>query len=139
MNKTCRKCGETKECGEFRVRVDRPGQLYSWCIQCKLEYDRKYYKDNERDRQTKVKAARDKVRKRNQEIILCWLEAHPCVDCGEPDPIVLEFDHLQADEKVVEVSTLTTASKYRLLVEMAKCEVVCANCHRRRTYVRGVS
>lgn len=57
---------------------------------------------------------------------------HPCVDCGETDPLVLEFDHLR--DKCFNIGTgLRTYTWHAIVDEIAKCEVVCANCHRRRT------
>jgi hypothetical protein len=62
------------------------------------------------------------------------LRTHPCVDCGESDPVVLDFDHVTG-EKRAEVSTLARGGHRLKTVkaEMAKCEIRCANCHRRRT------
>jgi L-lysine 2,3-aminomutase len=60
----------------------------------------------------------------------------PCVDCGESDPLVLEFDHLE--EKSFNIAKgLRSHSWEAILDEIGKCEVVCANCHRRRTALRG--
>ncbi len=61
---------------------------------------------------------------------------HPCVDCGESDPLALEFDHL--GEKSFNIAKgLRDHSWDTVLAEIRKCEVVCANCHRRRTARRG--
>jgi hypothetical protein len=59
------------------------------------------------------------------------------VDCGESDAVVLEFDHL--DEKTASISELVScaATTRSVDAEIARCEVVCANCHRRRTARRG--
>jgi hypothetical protein len=61
-----------------------------------------------------------------------YFRTHPCTDCGERDPVVLEFDHLSG-----KLFAIGQALPYRswqsILDEIAKCEVVCANCHRRRT------
>jgi hypothetical protein len=68
----------------------------------------------------------------NQAFIVDYLRTHPCVDCGERDIVVLEFDHLR--DKTASVSRLLAANSIRRIQqEIAKCEVVCANCHRRRT------
>jgi hypothetical protein len=69
--------------------------------------------------------------------VLDHLRQHPCVDCGEADPVVLEFDHL--DEKTASISVLLsqTATRKALEAEIARCEVVCTNCHRRRTARRA--
>lgn len=64
-----------------------------------------------------------------------YFKTHPCVDCGEGDPVVLEFDHLR--DKSFDVGTgLRDRPWQSVLAEMKKCEVVCANCHRRRTASR---
>ena len=62
---------------------------------------------------------------------------HPCVDCGETDPVVLEFDHL--DEKLASICLLLSqaATSKAIKAEIARCEVVCTNCHRRRTATRA--
>ena len=62
-----------------------------------------------------------------------YIADHPCVDCGESDADVLDFDHLR--NKRANVSRLVhTAVSWDLIVaEISKCEVRCANCHRRRT------
>jgi hypothetical protein len=63
-----------------------------------------------------------------------YLLNHPCVDCGEADPVVLEFDHVRGI-KVASVSRMVNivVALPLLKAEIAKCEVRCANCHRRRT------
>jgi hypothetical protein len=66
-----------------------------------------------------------------------------CKDCGEKDPVVLELDHLDPSTKDRKMNKYgRTAVNWRslsweaLAAEVAKCEVVCANCHRRRTAVQ---
>src|SRR5213592_3239392 len=62
--------------------------------------------------------------------LVAYLSKHPCVDCGEDDPIVLEFDHLR-DKKFAISAGLQSRPWQDVLDEIAKCDVVCANCHRR--------
>lgn len=65
---------------------------------------------------------------------------HPCTDCNETDPLVLEFDHVpERGEKRLRVGNAYKWTPKRLpelLAEIQKCEVVCANCHKRRTELR---
>lgn len=71
---------------------------------------------------------------RHRAMIWAYLADHPCVDCGEADPVVLEFDHRDGSDKHSHVSKMVShASDERLMAEIAKCDVRCANCHRRRT------
>ncbi len=67
--------------------------------------------------------------------LIAFFRDNPCVDCGERDPVVLEFDHL-ADKEFEVCSNLAGRSWKSILAEMEKCEVVCSNCHRRRTAQR---
>jgi 5-methylcytosine-specific restriction endonuclease McrA len=70
------------------------------------------------------------------QYLVAFLREHPCADCGEGDPIVLEFDHLR--DKRFSISVGLQGRRWQdVLDEIAKCEVVCANCHRRRTAKRG--
>ncbi|OLD51502.1 MAG: hypothetical protein AUI58_07205 [Chloroflexi bacterium 13_1_40CM_2_70_6] len=65
--------------------------------------------------------------------VLEYLDAHPCVDCGMDDSVVLDFDH--RGEKTAAVSTLVRQARTwsEVTAEIKKCEVRCANCHARRT------
>jgi len=70
--------------------------------------------------------------KRNGLYILQYFKEHSCVDCPEKDPIVLDFDHRNPREKEFKVSKLINCSMKTLKKEIAKCDVRCANCHRKR-------
>jgi hypothetical protein len=55
------------------------------------------------------------------------------VDCGETDPVVLEFDHVRGEKKG-EIAMMVRVDGWdKIVEEMAKCELRCANCHRRKT------
>ena len=75
--------------------------------------------------------------RRNQQLINRLREV-PCTDCGQHyPPHVMEFDHRDARSKKARVSALIgRASVATILAEAAKCDVVCTNCHRVRTYER---
>ena len=96
-------------------------------------YMAEYYKGHPAVR----KRLRDGNRRRRQErklYIQEYLLSHPCVDCGKTDPIVLEFDHVRG-RKVKEISRFRchNLTWIGLLKEIEKCDVRCANCHRRKT------
>ena len=67
-----------------------------------------------------------------------FLSLKECIDCGEKDPIVLDFDHKNPSKKFKPISNMLSGhySWESLLKEIKKCEIRCANCHRRRTYIQ---
>lgn len=59
---------------------------------------------------------------------------NPCTDCGETNPVILEFDHRDSSEKSGTVSEMVITHSMELIeAEVAKCDVRCANCHRLKT------
>jgi len=63
-----------------------------------------------------------------------YLAERQCVDCGQSDPEVLDFDHRDGAEKVETIAWLRARGREEeLLEEITKCEIRCANCHQRRT------
>lgn len=77
----------------------------------------------------------------NRAKLFDYLKQHPCVDCGESRPEVLEFDHVRGkkvrgkDGCTIDVSSMVSR-KYSwkaIEKEIKKCDVRCANCHRIRT------
>jgi hypothetical protein len=74
--------------------------------------------------------------KRRAAIVGRWKQRRGCADCGwRGHPAALDLDHVRGD-KVCGVAQMYTYSWDRVKQEIAKCEVVCANCHRIRTYER---
>lgn len=73
--------------------------------------------------------------KRNQEYVLAVLQKNHCIDCSELDPVVLDFDHINREEKFRSVAKLIRqgAALVKLQNEIDKCVIRCANCHRRKT------
>jgi hypothetical protein len=76
------------------------------------------------------------LRARNLLFLLEYLRGQPCVDCGEADPVVLDFDHVGQKRWGVVQLAGRECSLTALEREIAECEVRCANCHRRRTIVQ---
>lgn len=99
------------------------------------QYAKKHYQQNKLDYLERAKAHTAKNRAELRAHIDSVLAHSCCVDCGESDPVVLEFDHLKPLAKLFcigEAATLNRSLK-SLKAEIAKCEVRCANCHRRKT------
>lgn len=126
-------CGETKPLDQFAVSRRRADGRTTYCKPCKKVYNEAYYQRT-RDQHNPSRAERrTRHRAGNQRRVIEYLSTHPCVDCGETDLVVLDFDHQR--DKVADVSRLVNdgAPWARIEAEIEKCEVVCANDHRRRT------
>jgi hypothetical protein len=127
--KLCTKCETTKDSSLFYKRTKSHDGLSSWCKDCFKKYDQdRAPLDRERKARNR-KTANDKAR----NYILNYLSTHSCVDCFIDDPIVLEFDHKDDCEKSYNISEMLTFSVERIKLEIDKCDVRCANCHRKRT------
>ena len=95
-----------------------------------------HYEANKAAYKARAMAHNKKTRAAVRAFLLEHLLGHPCVDCRESDPVVLEFDHRDPKEKCFDLGSSVTGG-YALesvKLEVAKCDIRCANCHRRKTY-----
>ncbi|SRR6266498_4310479 len=97
------------------------------------EWRREYYKQN-REKISKQQRENQAVRREENRIFIREVKNVPCADCGVKYPwYCMDFDHVQG-EKEFNVSMMIEKSRARIQKEIDKCEVVCSNCHRERTY-----
>jgi hypothetical protein len=95
------------------------------------EYDKEYYRKN---REHLLEKQKEK-NQRHIEKVGAWLNEYKkglsCARCSESHPATLQFHHRDPKEKDFSVSMFRRGkySKERILAEIAKCEVICANCH----------
>jgi hypothetical protein len=127
--RTCSRCEEVLPVTAFNRHGD--GHQW-WCRAC----FREYFRERGALHLDQVRASKRKRRARAKAFVNEYLETHPCVNCGESDRVVLEFDHVGV--KTGHISRLADSgySIAALEAEISACEVVCANCHRRRTAER---
>jgi hypothetical protein len=132
--KRCGTCQAEKPTSDFGKNRAKPDGLQSSCNPCRKKVNASYYRRSKEKfnpiRQERLRKARAESRRRLAEYLL----DHPCVDCGESDIVVLQFDH-RSDNKVADVGTMVAdgLTWSRIAAEIAKCDVVCANDHSRRT------
>lgn len=140
---TCSGCGKEKIMWAFATFKTRRGETRrrGVCKDCrglnvkkKFSYYQKWRRAYNKRNRT-VKALRDAARRSACKTYVDKIKAKtPCADCGERFPaICMDFDHLKGKNK--SVSGLVSGA-YRLELikeEIAKCEIVCSNCHRLRT------
>ncbi len=126
--RVCSKCSLTKSSEEFAK-----GNI---CRRCMSVYHLAWYHKNKHNRIHLRDKNRLESRKRLMKVIVEYLQVHPCVDCGEKDITVLDFDHVRDKTKAIS-DILRNGSKATLIKEIEKCEIRCANCHRKKTAERG--
>lgn len=132
--KLCNKCGIWKDESEFAWKLKAEGTRNSQCKECHKGYSKVHYGENLDSYKKKARLANEKAVARNKEYIVKYLLEHPCVDCGESDIEVLQFDHKElVGNKGRRVGSYMNGSLLALKREIDKCEPRCANCHVKRT------
>lgn len=101
---------------------------------------RERWKSDPSYRRRRIKALKASQLKHKREIdaLLAKLKSRPCLDCKRRyPPYVMDFDHVKGRKSFqVSIARRLWVSVARILKEIAKCELVCANCHRERTHKR---
>ena len=133
--KRCPTCHQRKPVEEFSWKDKARGRRCSTCRECMRVYIRNHYSNNVEYYVAKAKRRKKVYNEQTYKMILDYLLLHPCVDCSESDPVVLEFDHVEKGTKIAAISEMIRRQNAwdTIAKEIAKCEVRCANCHRRRT------
>jgi len=128
--KTCKKCGEKKPYKDFSKNRRKRDGHQDECKACIKIRDAEHYQKSKKKFAAWAKARRLRVR----DMVFEYLCSHPCIDCGETNIIVLEFDHRDPKTKRFDVMSATHGHSWKtILKEIKKCDVVCANCHKKRT------
>jgi hypothetical protein len=129
----CPRCKQVKSLNEFGKNSRSKNGHATYCLICQRAGCRNYY-ESRPDMLERSKILRRLRKKSIQEVIWNYLTNHPCIDCGENDPIVLDFDHVKGEKKK-EISRMIKGNNgiKSILEEIDKCEVRCANCHRKKT------
>ena len=133
----CRSCGEFKPWTEFPRRGLKSDRLQTWCKTCFAKYKAARHQRNHEREMRRIAANTARTRNESRARVREYLLEHGCVDCGQRDIVVLEFDHVRG-KKLMDVSKMVTDgySWSAIEAEIAKCDVRCANCHRRITELR---
>ena len=134
--KTCCRCKISKPLEDFNYKNKSQNIRQKACKSCTRLAIREHYQKNKKYYLEKSQKRNREQRKINRNYIYNYLLQHPCIDCGESDPVVLEFDH---KSKKLENISVFLGKNYPLNTikkEIQKCEVRCANCHRRKTAIK---
>lgn len=135
--KTCQSCNVEKSLSEFHNRARSTDGKQTRCKECNREQRKAYYRTAHGKAKNNASsiAYNRGIRIVHRNNLYEYLLNNPCVDCSESDPIVLEFDHIDPKTKCFDISKAVRSGKSweKVLEEIVKCVVRCANCHKRRT------
>lgn len=123
----------SKPVDQFHRNAGQPDGLQKACKACRSQIDAvSWQRVRERrlaQRRIAAKALMLEVRE--------YKANNPCVGCGQRfHPVAMQFDHLPGEKKYMEISALWRNGRKRVWAEIAKCDLVCANCHAVRTFTR---
>lgn len=127
-------CGKELSEDQYHWRNKAKGQRVAWCKLCWSAYSKQHYQRNKKSYKTKARKWNAKCREQVFQQWLAYMREHPCVDCGEPDPVVLTFDHVRGHKQANVAHMMAGKLSWpTILKEIEKCDVRCSNCHLRRT------
>ncbi len=135
MRIVCNRCHEEKDEEEFNWRFKALGTRQRTCRECQKAQKSDWYARNSDTHKANVYQNRTRTSNGVREFLYEFLSTHPCVICGETDIRVLEFDHVRGQKRAAIGTLLKNGFSIAVIQEeIDKCDVVCANCHKRKTY-----
>lgn len=131
--KFCNKCKKEKFTSEFNKNKSKKDGLGANCKTCSGIASRKYYSENKEKHKKLVSKRKQEHKEFLRVKIIDYLKNNCCVDCGETNIVVLEFDHLRDKLRPISEMLANSFSWSNVEKEIKKCEVRCANCHKIKT------
>lgn len=131
--KICVGCAVEKDLEAFNFKHKALGTRQIRCRDCTRRQVQSHYSRNKDYYIKKAQLRTRETKALHREKLLSYLSSHPCVDCGEADFICLEFDHVRGEKHFTVAEMIGDYAWEKIETEIAKCEVRCANCHRRKT------
>ena len=139
MVKYCTKCKLDKDISEFAKNSSKKDGLQAQCRLCKKTTDSVRYARRSTYHKSVVKRNKESLANKRRSRLKAILQKSCCMDCKNSDWRVLEFDHVTPSNKLGSISEMLCSGLAwgKIISEIEKCEIVCANCHRLRTMIRG--
>lgn len=127
--KVCTKCKRELPFDDFRWKNKSQNLKHSQCKECQKAQEKQHYQ-NSKERQQSVKSTAVFQKERNIMLVE-QVKGCGCKKCGEKRSYVLDFHHINAEDKINVIAHMIKSSGEKTLIEeLAKCDVLCANCHR---------
>jgi hypothetical protein len=129
----CNKCHTEKPVDNFSYKDRDKGLRKKICRNCHSLYRKQHYLQNKDKYIEKANKWNTKQKEVISKYLFAKLSKSQCLDCGENDIIVLEFDHINNKKIGIAEMYKNSYSLRAIEEELNKCEIRCANCHRRKT------
>ena len=133
ISRVCSKCGIEKDIEEFPLRSQFTERRQSYCKGCKSIMHADWYQRHKDYQKANARKHTAGYRDALREYLWNYLLTHPCEQCGEKDPVVLEFHHMYGKDMAISEMITRITRIEKLEEELKKCMVLCSNCHRRLT------
>lgn len=137
--KQCGRCKQDLPLDAFNKNARQKDGLHRDCRACKKKYQADWYQRHKAEHRKRTRLLNRQHRATSRALVIA-AKARPCADCAIEYPwYVMDFDHLPGMGKLHNISDIVKRGMTvaTLEAEIKKCEVVCANCHRIRTFTRG--
>ena len=131
--KRCSTCKEELDIVLFGTNSAKKDGYQTTCKVCKKRVQDAWYAKNSTVHKANVNVRNVKQRMILRQHVIDYLLHNPCIDCNEADVYVLDFDHRSDKNYNIAEMIGSAYSLAKLEKEIAKCDVRCANCHRRKT------
>lgn len=130
-DKVCTVCKISKDISCFSKKGKG---LQSSCKECVAIYGREWHQKHKLERNITLSLQKENRREKARSIVFEILKESCCIDCGEKDILVLDFDHISGEKDDCISRMMNNGDNVEdILKEIEKCVVRCANCHRRKT------
>ena len=130
--KKCTRCKTEKPLKDFNFKSKQTKVYHRHCRSCQSELAADWYSRNKESCKRRLYSNKKQLSLDNREKLLAYFKDHFCVDCGESDSDVLGFDHVRGKKEFDVGNKITELRWEKILAEIAKCEVRCSNCHKKR-------
>ena len=137
QKRRCCRCREEKLLSGFNKKGTTTYQSY--CKPCQSEHYKEYYRKNIDSEKARIIKGKVHRRRASKKYVIHLKDKGVCTACGRRfHHAAMDFDHVE-DNKKMSVSHMVNSGYTikKVQLEIDKCELVCANCHRVRTYDRG--
>lgn len=132
--KQCATCHQWKNDEDFNWRYKVLGVRHPTCRECHKSFRKNWYEGDAKQRHLQnVRERKQEARNVAREFVYTYLMTHPCEECRESDPRVLEFHHVGGKDMAVSAMVSGGYPISTIQVEINRCRVLCASCHRKIT------